>query len=133
MFAHPACPCTNASLRNLAELSSTLSPDVETTIIFVTRGLDPALIATAPNVLAARLIPRISLVFDDGSEVDRFGAKVSGEVFAFNDAGERIYRGGLTSARGHAGDSEGRRQLKRAFGGEARAPFEAHVFGCRLP
>lgn len=133
MFAHPGCPCTQASLTNLAELAEHWPGGFELTVIFVTHGLDSNAVPQSPGVRTARQMHATRVYFDDGREAQRFGARVSGEVFAFDARGQTVFHGGLTAARGHVGDSDGLRQLERALTGSPGSVIEAPVFGCRLP
>jgi hypothetical protein len=133
IFAHPGCPCTQATLTNLAELSERLSGRFDLSVVFVTRGLDPRFVARAPVVHAAQQLRTALVTQDDGRAAQSFGASVSGEVFAFDARGRSVFHGGLTAARGHVGDSDGLRQLEQALTGSSGSVVEAPVFGCRLP
>lgn len=132
LFAHPACPCTAASLQKLAEIVERL-PGIDATVVFVTRGLPPALGTGGTAVRVARELPQIQIVFDAHREAEAFQATVSGEAFAFHPDGSLLFHGGLTAGRGHAGDSESARQLEAALRGDERAVRECPVYGCRLP
>jgi hypothetical protein len=133
LFAHPGCPCTLATLTNLAELSERLPDRFEVSIVFVTCGLNQDFVARAPVVKAAEQMRTARVWDDDGREAHAFGARVSGEVFAFNEFGEAVFHGGVTAARGHVGGSDGLRQLERTLMDSSRGVIEAPVFGCRLP
>ena len=133
MFAHPGCPCTRASLTNLAELVERSPGRFDLTVVFVTQGLSPNVVAQASVIQTAREMRTARVCFDDGGEARVFGASVSGEVFAFDARGNTVFHGGLTAARGHVGDSDGLRQLERALVSSPRSIIEAPVFGCRLP
>ena len=51
---------------------------------------------------------------DDGAEARRFGAETSGQTLLYDARGALAFSGGITGARGHAGDNAGRASLRRA-------------------
>jgi hypothetical protein len=60
----------------------------------------------------ASAIPDVTVVRDDsGREAARFGAATSGQTFLFGADGALLFSGGITVARGHAGDNAGRSQI----------------------
>ena len=48
---------------------------------------------------------------DDGAEARRFGAETSGQTLLYDEHGALLFSGGITGARGHAGDNAGRASL----------------------
>jgi hypothetical protein len=48
---------------------------------------------------------------DDGREARRFGVEASGETLLYDADGSLLFSGGITAARGHAGDNAGRTEL----------------------
>jgi hypothetical protein len=134
MFVHPMCPCTAASIAELDNSLTRIPAEVSVTVVAVTAGLAAETLDSSRLVAELRALPRISLQFDaTGAERQRFGAVVSGEVFAFQDDGRRVYHGGMTSGRGHVGESIGQQQLEALARGESATPCDAPVFGCLLP
>lgn len=129
LFAHPRCPCTRASLAELAELAEELGPDVDVVIAAAAyAGVgDTEDFAT----LVAR-VPRARRVADPRRrEAQRFGAHTSGQVVVYGRGGELLFSGGITDARGHAGASAGRARIVELLAGRA-ARRHAPVFGCDL-
>ncbi|MGE0403356.1 MAG: RedB protein [Kofleriaceae bacterium] len=123
MFVHPECPCTRASI---AELAAAISAKAPATLVVVVEG-DPAEIADR-----LRALPSARIVTDAGVEAARFGAKTSGHVVAYDARGSLAFSGGITPGRGHVGDNMGRRSLERILaGGSAVDPTRA-VLGCEL-
>src|SRR5205085_9936459 len=58
---------------------------------------------------AATRIPGVNVVADrDGAEAARFGTETSGHALLYGRDGQLLFRGGITAARGHAGENEGR-------------------------
>jgi hypothetical protein len=68
----------------------------------------------------------------DGDITEKFGAVTSGQVILFDGAGQRLFAGGITSARGHAGENQGRQMVLALAKGELCAPGATPVFGCAL-
>jgi hypothetical protein len=134
IFAHPYCPCTRATLNKLDESLTRLPGNTAVCVIFATVGLDLKKVADSPTVSFARQLKGVDVRMDDsGDEVRRFRATVSGEVFAFDRQGQRIFHGGITAGRGHHGDSVGQQQLERLVCGLSHEVCEAPIFGCKLP
>lgn len=131
MLVHPRCPCSRASVSELAELMERAGDRLKARVLF----LHPA--GTAQDWektdlwRSAAAIPGVTPVADDdGAEAERFGAKTSGQTLVYDAAGRLVFRGGLTPARGHAGNSVGRDRIARIVLGETR--LDAPVFGCDL-
>jgi hypothetical protein len=77
-------------------------------------------------------ISNVDLRVDDGGAIARsFGALTSGEVLLYDARGALRFAGGITAARGHEGDSEGRDALEASIRG-ATGQARAAVFGCSL-
>lgn len=78
-------------------------------------------------------IPGVQSWIDQGGhEADLFEAKTSGQVLLFNAQGDFIFSGGITSSRGHMGDSRGRAQLLNWFESGIIPTDKTPVFGCSL-
>lgn len=133
VFMHPRCPCTRASLGELEALLATAGGRAAVHVVL----LKPA--GTEPNWEKTALWQRASalpgvnvFIDDDGVEVQRFGATTSGLAVLFGRDGRRQFHGGLTLARGHAGDNPGRRTLAALLQGSPAPRESAPVFGCAL-
>jgi hypothetical protein len=134
LFAHPCCPCTRATLNKLDESLPRIPGGTSIHVIFVTAGLSPADLSGSTLVDMARGLPGVDVRLDDtGDEARRFGAKISGEVLVFDRQGRRVFHGGLTSARGHDGESAAQQQLERTLRGQSYDSYTAPVYGCALP
>src|SRR5262245_36753101 len=88
VFAHPGCPCTRATLHKVDESLTRLPRTACVSVIFVTPGLKRTDICGSDTLAFARRLPGVEVRLDDtGAEARRFGATVSGEVFAFDGRG----------------------------------------------
>lgn len=134
IFAHPFCPCTQATLDKLDESLTRFPAKTSIRVIFVIEGLERSSVEESSSIAFARRLPKVEVQFDDtGEAVLHWGARVSGEVFAFNRSGHCVFHGGLTSGRGHKGDSLGQKELERRAAGGCDEQYAGPVFGCALP
>jgi hypothetical protein len=134
MFAHPHCPCTRASLSELARLLAETPARPDVRILFCKPALEPDEWVRGWNWNAATAIPGALAQIDvDGALAARFGAATSGHTVLYDAAGTLQYSGGITVARGHEGDNLGRASIVSSLRGEHRpAAPAAPVFGCEL-
>lgn len=133
LFAHPKCPCTRATLGELAALMLHGAGKVSVTVGFTRPpGMDDAWVETGLWRNAAT-IPGVVVVRDDlGVEAARFGATTSGDAMLFARAGKLLFHGGITSGRRHAGDNDGRSAILALIQREPTAFRTTLVFGCPL-
>lgn len=133
MLAHPECPCTRASIEELDRLMAQAGERLAVDVLFVTppdagRGWE-----ATDLWRSAAAIPGVTVLDDvDGIEAHRFGALTSGQVLVYDAAGRLRFSGGITSARGHAGDNAGRSAIVALLDGASSASVETPVFGCSL-
>ncbi len=69
---------------------------------------------------------------DEGVVAGRFGAVTSGQVVFYDGSGLLRFSGGITSARGHAGENPGRTALVSLLNETGPATDRTNVFGCSL-
>ncbi|MGN6728006.1 MAG: RedB protein [Tepidisphaeraceae bacterium] len=133
MVVHPLCPCSTASMRELAMLAADCQDLMSIDVLFVQpKGL-PGSIESTELWKAAEEIPGAHLIRDaNGSAAAKIGAATSGQVYLF-DANNRLqFSGGITSSRGHEGLSEGRSTLEALIHHKTPLVRETPVFGCPL-
>jgi hypothetical protein len=129
---HTSCPCSRATVSELARLMERTSPRLAARVLFVVpSGLqtDPSsseLWSTASAIPGA--VESIDL---GGQDARRFGALTSGQVLLFDSGGRRVFQGGITASRGHEGDNAGRSAIEALVANEP-ASSRADVFGCAL-
>jgi len=132
MFAHPDCPCTRASIAELEMLTTQLPGKLDVIVQFRKPGVSERVARASDLWRKAAAIPGVSVRFDrDGTLVHQFGAEVSGQTMLYDPAGCLVFSGGITGARGHAGDNPAADAvIRRVRGG--RSPLQFPVFGCSL-
>src|SRR5436190_6767880 len=112
MLAHPHCPCTRASIGELASIMAHSQGRLSAYVLF----LKPADFSDAWEETdlwqSASNIPGVKVVLDgDGREARLFHAATSGQTVLYDVHGRLIFSGGITSARGHFGDNEGQASI----------------------
>lgn len=133
MFVHPRCPCSRASLNELAILMTHCQGKVDAQVMFLRPSSAGEEWARTDLWETAERTPGVTPRGDfDGAEHRRFGATASGEVFLFQRDGTLLFHGGITSGRGHAGDNPGRSSLERLLLAGDSALGSTPVFGCQL-
>ena len=82
---------------------------------------------------AASDLPGTAVISDlGGREVDLFRAAISGETVVYDAAGDLRFHGGITGARGHAGDNAGCSAVE-SYANTGAAPLaQTSVFGCPI-
>lgn len=82
---------------------------------------------------AAAAIAGVSLVEDaDGAEARRFGSETSGQSLLFSANGLLMFSVGVTAARGHVGDNDGRGSVVALAYARSAEHAAAPLFGCSL-
>jgi hypothetical protein len=140
LFAHPRCPCTRASIAELARLIPLGRGVLDAGVFFVRPEGLPGDVMRGPLWRDAAAIPGVRVAQDAGGAVARgFGARTSGQVLLYDGEGRLRFSGGITPARGEAGDSAGRAAILALLPPGANGPAdraarraESPVFGCSL-
>lgn len=133
VLAHPHCPCTRASIGELASIMAHCQGRLTAYVLF----LKPAgfsgdwektdLWQSAANIPGVTVIPD-----DDGSEARRFRAATSGQTVLYDSEGRLLFSGGITGSRGHSGDNAGRSSIVSLVNAGTAERTETFVFGCPL-
>jgi len=133
MFAHPHCPCTQASISELARLMAHLPGRLRADVVMMRpEGMSGAWERTSLWDRAAA-IPDVTVVDDaEGREAARFHAATSGLTLVYDHGGELLFAGGITASRGHEGDSFGRRRIVSLLTTGTADRRTSPVFGCAL-
>jgi hypothetical protein len=133
MLAHPHCPCTAASVGELAQIMAQLQGRVLAYVLFVKPKGAGRNWEDTDLRRSAEAIPGVKVVFDpDGVEARRFGAETSGHTQLFGTSGRLLFSGGITASRGHAGYNAGESAIIALVNKHTPARTQTLVFGCSL-
>jgi hypothetical protein len=133
LLAHPQCTCTRASLAELAEVLGRAHTPPKTYVLFLKPSQFMDGWEKTDLWRSASALPNATIVRDDdGREAEHFGAVTSGQTLLYDAQGNLIFSGGITSARGHAGDNAGRAALIALLDHKAPSRRATSVFGCSL-
>jgi hypothetical protein len=133
MLAHPRCPCTQASLGELAKIMAHLQGRVSAYVLFLTPHAAKSDWENAELRRTASKIPGVTVVSDvDGIEARKFGAETSGHTFLYDRGGTLLFDGGITESRGHAGDNAGENSIVALVNDHHSSVTRTFVFGCSL-
>jgi hypothetical protein len=133
MLAHPHCPCTRASINELARLMTQAQGRVTAYVLFVKpQGFSNEWVQSELWA-SASAIPGVTPVLDDGGvEAGLFHAATSGQAVLYDAAGNLLFSGGITSARGHEGDNAGRAAVVSLLASVEAERRDTPVYGCPL-
>ena len=133
MVAHPRCPCTRASVAELAQVMAGGGGRIAAYVLFVIpKDGGPEWEDTALRREAAA-IPGVTVVSDiDGAEAVRFGAETSGHTLLFAPDGRLLFSGGITESRGHSGGNAGEDSVLALINNQTPSLNRTLVFGCAL-
>jgi hypothetical protein len=144
LLAHPRCDCTRASLDELAETLARTATRPKTYVLFLKPEEFSNGWEQTDSWRQAVAIPDVMVVRDSsGLEARRFGAATSGQTLLYDAGGTLLFSGGITAARGHAGDNAGRSELVSLLNRGPSSPAvtlnrgqsardATSVFGCPL-
>ncbi len=129
MVVHPDCPCTKASLRNLAAIVETTRLPLKVQIV---AAMPQRYDGPKSNLTLARGIPKATVtVLDADVAIQRHGALTSGHLFVFDPDRRLVYSGGVTPARG-AEDATSSIRWFRALVEQRAVASSAPTYGCSL-
>ena len=137
MFAHSQCPCTSASLGELAIVMAHAAGQVDAQIYFYRPAAESDAWAKSDLWKQAAGIPGVRAFVDPDAAMARsFGAFTSGQTLLYDLQGRLVFKGGITASRGHSGDNPGRSLITELVSGQTPTgvdfPLQTHVFGCSL-
>lgn len=133
MFAHPRCPCTKASVEELAQLAADCQGRFSAQVWFVKPAGTDNDWTNSSLWREAAAIPGVTAHCDNlGIEARIFGAETSGHTVLYDRDGRLLFQGGLTGARGHAGDNPGLDAVESFLKHEQFRQVRTAVYGCSL-
>ncbi len=132
VFLHPRCPCSRASVTELASVLAALG-DRFVAYAILYRPENPSedwdragsagVVDESVSGLRRWIDPR-------GKVGRRFGVETSGHVLLFNPAGQLLFSGGITPSRGHRGENPGLDALIAPIEGQGNGSERSPIFGC---
>lgn len=133
VLAHPHCPCTKATVHELAQILAQAHGTIRAYVLYLKPQNstddwnDTALLRSAAAILGVAVLPDI-----DGREAKLFGVETSGHALLFNPQGELLFSGGITASRGHEGDNAGESAIIALANNHTVTHSRTPVFGCPL-
>jgi hypothetical protein len=133
MFLHPQCPCSQASIEELGFILKQCGLRVSAHALLLSPihrsdGWGKSAIEDAIGAL-----PDVNVWPDrGGAEARRFRVATSGHVVLYDAQGRLTFSGGITAARGHQGDNDGRAAVIDRILGKQESRSWGPVFGCPL-
>jgi hypothetical protein len=127
LFAHPKCPCTAATLDELAWIMTRCGEQLDCQVLFVRPSEEGESWVRTANWSKASQIPSVNVLIDhEGRGANLFGARTSGHAMLYDADGRLQFEGGITPSRGHRGDNGGRnRVIKLVLGDSLAGPSAA--------
>jgi len=133
MFAHPNCPCSRASIGELAIIMARSQGALDAHVFFYIPDMEPSSWAKKDLWNNARRIPGVQVAEDrQGAYARLFGAFTSGQTFLYSSTGQLVFNGGITASRGHSGDNNGREAIVAYLHAGTVEQKVTSVFGCSL-
>jgi hypothetical protein len=131
LFAHPRCPCTRATMAELAQLVAHTQGKLRAYVIFFQPPDSGAEWTDTDLRQSATAIPGVTVLTDpSGGEARRFGAETSGHALLFGADGKLLFNGGITASRGHAGENAGESAIVSIVNHHGTPQDKTMVFGC---
>ncbi|HVG32635.1 MAG TPA: hypothetical protein VM911_06125 [Pyrinomonadaceae bacterium] len=133
LTVHPHCPCSRATVGELAEIMAHAQGRLNAYVLFLKpAGFSEDWEKTDLWQTAAG-IPGVSVIVDDrGLEARLFNSSTSGQTILYDASGDLLFSGGITGSRGHSGDNAGRSAIISLVNEKVTERAETFVFGCPL-
>jgi hypothetical protein len=133
MAIHPKCPCSRASVGELARLASRFH-DQLSCVVLAYQPLEQSSDWIETDLVAtARALPSTRVLIDvDGRDAAELGMSTSGAVVLYSPNGEPRFWGGITIGRGHCGDNLGSDAIISVLTDGRLLDVSQPVFGCRI-
>ena len=136
MTLHPRCPCSRASVGELAKLMALSQKNIQAYVVFVAPPGSGEDWVKTDLWRSTGLIPGAIRLIDDGREARLFGAATSGDTAVYDSRGRLVFNGGITGARGHFGDNAGENPVAEIAhhpdAGKTVQVANSPVYGCPL-
>lgn len=133
VFAHPCCPCTGATIDEVANIAAQCRDRVSVRVLFF-RPTDSSPGWGATDIRrAVENIAGIQVLTDKGGvEARRFHALTSGQTMLYDADGRLQFRGGITGSRGHSDSNPGSDAVVSLILNGKATLDHTPVYGCSL-
>jgi hypothetical protein len=128
---HPRCPCSRATVNELARAVADSSVSVSVTVLMFKPDNEPDAWIQGPLLNRCRRMGFKVVPDPAGRLAKSLGQLTSGGVLLYDHDGRLQYHGGITPARGQEGASVGRSAVVGALHG-CTATKSGPVFGCPI-
>ncbi len=132
LFIHPKCPCSRATLGELARIAANEQDKIEIKIFFYKPEKESPEWIQTDLWETARNTAGVEIASMNEEEIEKFGVITSGQVMLYDSKNEIVFSGGITLGRGHEGKSEGRIAIENYVETGKIYVSETPVFGCLL-
>ena len=133
LFVHPQCPCTKATIGELAVLMTHCHEKLTAYLFFLSPNGFLEQWSEGSLWREAEKIPGVHLFKDkDGEMARHFNAVTSGQTLLYDRNGRLLFEGGITDSRGHRGDNPGRSAIQSLILQGHSDRKKTDVFGCAL-
>ena len=133
LFAHPHCPCTDASLNELADTLDVAKAPVRRIIVCVEPPNAPAGWSDSELFETAKQSGFQVLLDRNATLATKAGAATSGHTILLDPSGKSHFSGGVTASRGHRGPNAGTAAiLQQLTDPSVTQAATAPVYGCPL-
>jgi len=127
---HPRCPCSRATVKELAKILSRIPGTINTTVlVYKPAGEEESWLQSS---LLDECVNCRVLSDPDGRLAASLGSLTSGSVVVYDAKGNLRYQGGITASRGHEGDNAGERAVLEILSGSCESYKSMPVFGCPI-
>lgn len=133
MTAHPHCPCTRASVSELARIMAQTQGKLKAYVLFQKPEGFPESWVKTDLWKNTEKIPGVKVMVDaQGKQARVLGATTSGQTFLYDEHGKLMFHGGITGSRGHEGDNAGHSTVVALVHGQKSDIDDTPFFGCLL-
>lgn len=129
---HPRCPCSRATISELAKVLSRTRDACEVTLLmYKPAGAPDSWIQGALWDECRRMNCQVR-PDPNGRLAASLGSLTSGGVVLYDGDGRLRYQGGITGSQGHEGDNAGAQSVVQILHGDRASHKSMPVFGCPL-
>ncbi len=129
---HPRCPCSRATLSELATILSRAPEACDVTVLVYKPAGEPDSWMEGALLDKCRQVSCLIRPDPDGRLASSLGSLTSGGVVLYDAKGRLRYQGGVTASRGHEGDNAGKQAVIQILRGQRDSQKSMPVFGCPI-